>query len=129
EAKAAGLGSRFTYLVPGSFSLGEEVAARAYGGSAVSGAVRLDSSSSSGVPERGDIVLVTLTGTPRSAAATISRALSLISASSLRPVSLGDLVASASRTDPTGRDLPSLTAPATTIASAATSASLTHGSP
>ena len=131
EAKAAGLGSRFTYLVPGSFSLGEEAAARAFGGSAVSGAVRLDASSpsSSFRPVAGDVVLVTLSGTPRSAAATLSRALALLSSASLRPVSLGDLVASASSTDPTVRDLPRLTAPATINARAATSAVLTHGSP
>lgn len=95
EARAAGLGSRFTYLVPGSFSLGEEAAARAFGGSAVSGAVRINSSKSTSTPIRGDIVLVTLTGSPKAAVATLSRALSLISAASLAPVSLRDLEASA----------------------------------
>jgi processive 1,2-diacylglycerol beta-glucosyltransferase len=129
EARAAGLGSRFTYLVPGSFSLGEEVAARAYGGSAVSGAVRLDSSSASGTPSQGDVVVVDLSGSPRSAVATLSHALSLISASSLTPISLRDLVASGSSREPTGRDLPRLIAPPTMSASAATSAALTHGSP
>jgi processive 1,2-diacylglycerol beta-glucosyltransferase len=114
EARAAGLGSRFTYLVPGSFSLGEEVAARAYGGSAVSGAVQVNSSSFSGTPMKGDIVVVTLTGTRGSAVATLSRALSAISASSLRPASLRDLVeGSGSSTDPTIREFPRLTAPAT----------------
>lgn len=129
EARTVGLGSRFTYLVAGSFSLGEEMAARAYGGSAVSGAVRLDASSSSAAPSQGDIVVVTLSGTPRSAVATLSRALSLISSSSLTPVSLRDLETAGSSTVPTGRDLPRLIAPPTMRASASTKAFLTHGSP
>ena len=106
EARAAGLGARFTYLVAGSFSLGEEAAARAYGGSAVSAAVRLDSRSSTATPVRGDIVLVTLSGTPRTAAATLSRALGLISSSGLKPVPVRDLLVAASRTDVTLGDLP-----------------------
>lgn len=95
EAHAAGLGSRFTYLVPGSFSLGEEAAARAFGGSAVSGAIGIDSPSSRGTPVQGDIVVVTLTGRPHAVVTTLSHALSLISAASLTPVSLSDLEVSA----------------------------------
>jgi hypothetical protein len=106
EARAAGLGTRFTYLVAGSFSLGEEAAARAYGGSAVSAAVRLDSPSSTATPVRGDIVLVTLSGTPRTAVATLSHALGLISSSALKPVPLRNLLVAASRADVTLGDLP-----------------------
>ncbi len=98
EAKALGLGSRFYYLVPESFSLGEYVVARAVGGRPVSGALRVDAGSPlpSKAPEAGDLVVVTLDSSPAASVRTLEAVLTRLSSASLRPVSFRDLRASAS---------------------------------
>ncbi len=122
DARALGLRHGFYYLVPKSFSLGEYVVARAMGGHPLSGAVRFEAGARLPAkrPQAGDVVVVTLDSSVPSALSTLTRVSRLLSADSLRGVSLRDLRASASRTDPTAVDRARLVAPPTISTIAAT---------
>ncbi len=123
QARALGLGHRFYYLQPsGGLAVGQLVLARTVGATPVSGALRLNATGS--LPQRparaGDVVVVAVNGSPSSVLG-LERVVSWLEAYGLRVEPLEKLMRSPSISASSSGERTSITAPAISSASEATS--------
>jgi UDP-N-acetylglucosamine:LPS N-acetylglucosamine transferase len=115
---ALGLGSRFYYLAPPGFTIGDYVAARTAGGLPVAASARV---------QRGSILVVRLSGRYDDRA--VTAAVSSLEARGLRAVPLSELLASRAITRPTGSTVASAAAPPPVASRPSTRPAVRSGEP
>jgi hypothetical protein len=120
EARGLGLHNRFYYLAPDSFTLADYVAARTAGGHPVRGAVGFAPGKRLDVSDLEAGIVIVVQWSPRSSLQAFDGLLAALAARDLRPVPLGELLASARRTEVTGLERATSATPRSTAARATT---------